>query len=279
MKNNILLLIAICLLVAGCKKNGTNDKVMEIIGSESYTADNIKQIARLVEQSDDLTENEARNLYLEVGNFIRMYAEHLTDSLNNRINDPNLSGEEMRELLQEISRLGDEMDVTGVEIFKVEGQIVYGIAPIFIPNMFKEYITEQEYHFAEIEQLEYDMPSIIDDEVVVSYQEIANRLWECDQMMMDTACAQELKPSIEALINSYMITLMYGTENSSAFDWRTGKMNSDIKDAILNYVNDHPDAPSAITLQKYIEVLEKSKFYETPATRQFFYNFIRPKNN
>lgn len=279
MKKYILLLIAICLITAGCKKNKTNDKVMEIIGSESYTADNIKQIARLVEQSDDLTENEARNLYLEVGNFIRMYAEHLTDSLNSRINDPNLSGEEMRELLQEISRLGDEMDVTGVEIFKVEGQIVYGIAPIFIPNMFKEYITEQEYHFAEIEQLEYDMPSIIDDEVVVSYQEIANRLWECDQMMMDTACAQELKPSIEALINSYMITLMYGTENSSAFDWRTGKMNLDIKDAILNYVNDHPDAPSAITLQKYIEVLEKSKFYETPATRQFFYNFIRPKNN
>lgn len=276
MKRHILLLIAICLIVTGCKKNGTNEKVMEIIGSESYTADNIKQIARLVEQSDDLTNEEARNLYLEVGNFIRMYAEHLTDSLNARINDPNISGEEMRDLLQEINRLGDEMDVTGVEIFKVEGQIVYGIAPIFIPNIFKEYISEQEYHFAEIEQLEYDMPSIIDDEVVVSYQEISNRLWECDQMMMDTACASELKPSIEALINSYMITLMYGTENSSAFDWRTGKMNSDIKDAILNYVSDHPDAPSAVTLQKYIEVLEKSKFYETPATRQFFYNFIRP---
>lgn len=276
MKKHILLLIAICLIIAGCKKNGTNEKIMEIIGSESYTADNIKQIARLVEQSDDLTNEEARNLYLEVGNFIRMYAEHLTDSLNTRINDPNLTGEEMRDLLQEINRLGDEMDVTGVEIFKVEGQIVYGIAPIFIPNMFKEYISEQEYHFAEIEQLEYDMPSIIDDEVVVSYQEISNRLWECDQMMMDTACAAELKPSVEALINSYMITLIYGTENSSAFDWRTGKMNSDIKDAILNYVNDHPDAPSAVTLQKYIEVLEKSKFYETPATRQFFYNFIRP---
>lgn len=263
-------------MLAGCKKNGTNEKVMEIISSESYTADNIKKIARLVEQSDDLTEEEARNLYLEVGNFIRMYAEHMTDSLNNRINDPNISGEEMKELLQEINRLGDEMDITGVEIFKVEGQIVYGIAPIFIPNMFKEYITEQEYHFAEIEQMEYDMPSIIDDEVVVTYQEIANRLWECDQMMMDTTCASELKSSVEALINSYMITLMYGTENSSAFDWRTGKMNSDIKDAILNYVSDHPDAPSAVTLKKYIEVLEKSKFYETPATRQFFYNFIRP---
>lgn len=276
MKRYVLLLIATCLIVASCKKNGTNEKVMEIIGSESYTAENIKQIARLVEQSDDLTEQEARNLYLEVGNFIRMYAEHLTDSLNGRINDPNLSGEEMRDLLQEINRLGDEMDITGVEIFKVEGQVVYGIAPIFIPNMFKEYISEQEYHFAEIEQLEYDMPSIIDDEVVVSYQEISNRLWECDQMMMDTACASELKPSIEALINSYMITLMYGTENSSAFDWRTGRMNSDIKDAILNYVSDHPDAPSAVTLQKYIEVLERSKFYETPATRQFFYNFIRP---
>jgi len=266
-------------MMAGCKKNGTNEKVMEIISSESYTAENIEQIARLVEQSDDLTEEEARNLYLEVGDFIRMYAEHVTDSLNNRINDPNLSGEEMRELLQEINRLGEEMDRTGVEIFKVEGQVVYGIAPIFIPNMFKQYISEQEYHFAEIEQMEYDTPSIIDDEVMVSYQEIANRLWECDQLMMDTSCANELKLNIEALINSYMITLMYGTENSSAFDWRTGIMNSDIKDAIINYVNDHPEAPSAVTLQQYIEVLEKSRFYETPATRQFFYNFIRPKNN
>lgn len=262
--------------MAGCKKNGTNEKVMEIIGSESYTADNIKQITRLVEHSDDLTEEEVRNLYMEVGNFIRMYAEHMTDSLNNRINDPELTGEEMRQLLQEINRLGEEMDETGVEIFKVEGQVVYGIAPIFIPNMFKSYISEQEYHFAEIEQMEYDMPSIIDDEVVISYQEIANRLWECDQMMMDTACSPELKTTIEALINSYMITLMYGTENSPAFDWRDGKMISDIKDAILNYVNDHPEAPSAVTLKQYIEVLEKSRFYETPATRQFFYNFIRP---
>jgi len=276
MKRYILLIFAICFIMAGCKKNGTNEKVMEIIGSESYTADNIKQITRLVEHSDDLTEEEVRNLYMEVGNFIRMYAEHMTDSLNNRINDPELTGEEMRQLLQEINRLGEEMDETGVEIFKVEGQVVYGIAPIFIPNMFKSYISEQEYHFAEIEQMEYDMPSIIDDEVVISYQEIANRLWECDQMMMDTACSPELKTTIEALINSYMITLMYGTENSPAFDWRDGKMISDIKDAILNYVNDHPEAPSAVTLKQYIEVLEKSRFYETPATRQFFYNFIRP---
>lgn len=273
------MILAICLVLAGCKKNGTNEKVMEIIGSESYTADNIKQIARLIEHSDDLTDEEAKNLYMEVGNFIRMYAEHLTDSLNDRMNDPNLSGEEMKELLQEINRLGEEMDETGVEVFKVEGLVVYGIAPIFIPNMFKGYITEHEYHFAEIEQMEYDSPSIIDDEVVVSYQEIANRLWECDQMMMDTACSEEIKPSIEALINSYMITLMFGTENSSAFDWRTGMMNSDIKDAILNYVSDHPEAYSAETLKRYIEVLEKSKYYETPATRQFFYNFIRPKKN
>lgn len=278
MKKYILLLFVICLGLVGCEKHETNDKVMQIIGSGSYTSDNIKQIARLIEQSDDLTIDEARNLYMEVGDFIRLYAEHLTDSLNNRLNDQSLSGEEMRELLKEIDRLGGEMDETGVEVFKVEGQVVYGIAPIFLPNVFKSYISEAEYRFAEIEQMEYNMPSIIDDEVVISYQEIANRLWACDELMMDTACAAELKSSITASVNSYMITLMYGTENSPAFDWEDGRMNADTKDAILNYVSDHPDAPSAETLKRYIEVLEKSRYYDTPATRQFFYNFLKPND-
>lgn len=268
--------MALCLFCAGCEKHETNNKVMAIISSEVYTADNIKQIAKLIEHSEDLTDEEARNLYLEIGNFIRLYAEHLTDSLNTRLNDESLTGEEMRLLLTEINKLGEEMDKTGVEVFKAEGQVVYGIAPIFLPNMFKSYITEQEYHFAEIEQLEYDMPSIIDDEVVISYQEIANRLWECDELVADSTCSKELKSSIEALINSYMITLMYGTENSPAFNWNNGKMNSAIKDAILNYINDHPDASSTAALRDYITVLEKSRYYETPATRQFFYNFIRP---
>lgn len=277
MKRNLLIIMVLAtLIMAGCTQtSSTSEKVMKIINTEQYTADNIQQISSLITDSKDLTKPEADSLYLEVGNFIRLYAEHLCDSLNERLSDTRLTNEQLRDLLTGINALQDSVETTGVEIIKIEGEIKYDISPIFLADMFRNYISKEEYEFAEIEQVEFEMPISIDEELTISYQDIADRLWACDHLMDKAKENQDIQVMVKPFINTYVKALMYGAENTPNFDWGTGLMLPEAKDALLSYVNDHPDAYSATVLNQYIDVLKKSKFYDCRATRQFYFKYLR----
>ncbi|MCQ2328966.1 MAG: hypothetical protein MJZ93_00210 [Paludibacteraceae bacterium] len=275
MKKVFIVLTTICLFLAGCSEDSTNDKVMKIVNGEQYTVENIQQISKIINGSNDLSKDEVENLYIEVGNFIRMFAEHTADSLNNCLNNPDLEEEELNIINNEIDMMSKMSNETGVEFFKSEGYVVYGIMPIFIANIFHPYLTDEEYRFSEIEQMEYEDPATLDAAVTISYQEIADRLWECDKLYSSQNVTDELKTNLQTYRNTYIITLMYGADNTPAFNWQTHKIQQEIKDALLNYVKDHPNAESTPTLKDYIVVLERGNYYETQATRAYYFNYLR----
>lgn len=275
MKKTFFVLTIVCLFLASCRKETTNDKVMKIVNSEQYTVENIQQISKIINGSNDLSMDEVSNLYIEVGNFIRMFAEHTADSLNNCLSNPDLEENELNAINSEIDKMTKMSNETGVEFFKSEGYVVYGIMPIFVANIFHPYLSDEEYRFSEIEQMEYEEPATLDAAVTVSYQDIADRLWNCDILIASQNSSEELKTNLQTYRNTYIITLMYGADNTPAFDWQTHKMQQEIKDALLNYVKDHPNAESTTTLKEYIAVLERSNYYETQATRAFYFNYLR----
>lgn len=276
MKRNLLLVIGlVAVITVGCKKSGTCERVMEIINSEQYTAENIQQISNIITESTDLTEAEADSLQLEVGSFIRQYAEHFCDSINGRLSDPTLTGEQMRDLLSDIGQLSELVGTTGVDFFKSEGSLVYDISPIFIADIFRHYMTAEEYALTEIEQAEFEQPTAIDEEITISYQDVADRLWACDQLMMKAGSNPDIAVMVKPYTNTYIKALMYGAENTPTFDWNTNRMLPEVKDAIMSYVNDHPDAPSATVLNQYIDVLKRSNFVDCQATRQFYFKYLR----
>lgn len=275
MRKNLLLIIAITFVITGCQKESTNDKVMQIINRKIYTEASIDSISTLITSSNDLTKEQVNALRMEVGNFIREYAEHLCDSLNERLNSPSLSPKETQELLRDINNMVESSDITGIGIFKVEGYVTYDISPIFIADIFRNYLSTEEYEFAQIEQEEMQQPSNIDAEVTISYQEVADRLWRCERLMSSDSITNDLRISLKPYMNTYMIIMIYGADNTPAFDWDTHAMSQDAKDALLNYVSEHPDSECSKTFKEYIAVLEKSKYYESQATRTFYFNYLR----
>lgn len=275
MRKYLLFVITIVAVMTGCQKESTNDKVMEIINHKAYTAASIDSISALITASDDLTREQVNALRMEVGNYIREYAERLCDSLNTQLNNPDLTPQETQELLTAINNMAEPSDETGVGIFKVEGYVTYDISPIFIAEIFRNYLSKEEYEFAEIEQKEMEEPSNIDAEVTISYQEVADRLWRCERLMMSDSITDDLKVSLKPYINTYLIIMMYGADNTPAFDWDTHLMSQDVKDALLNYVNEHPEVESTAVLKEYINILEKSNYYESQATRAFYFNYLR----
>ncbi|MBQ0083036.1 MAG: hypothetical protein KBT41_07145 [bacterium] len=276
MRKSLLLFFSIILIMAGCDtKQNTNDKVMEIINRKVYTVASIDSISSLIKSSDDLTKEQVNSLRMEVGDFIREYAEHLCDSLNDRLNDPALTPQETRELLTAINNMSEPSDETGVGVFKVEGYVTYDISPIFIADIFRDYLNEAEYEFAQIEQQEMESPSNIDAEVTISYQEVADRLWRCERLMTSDSINEDLKISLKPYINTYMIIMIYGADNTPAFDWDTHMMSQDVKDAILNYISEHPESECTAVLKEYVTILEKSRYYESHATRAFYFNYLR----
>lgn len=268
-------LFLVLVFMAGCKETTTTEKVMEIINSEVYSADNIKRIAALIEGSNDIRPEEVAGLRDEVSHFVYCYAEVLTDSINHRLDDPNMGNAELQALLRSIDEMEDEAEKTGVEVFKVEGHVYYDITPIFVADIFKHYLSAAEYSMAEIEQEEFNDPTVIDDAVMVSYDNVTERLWACDKLATSKDCSDDVKLLLQDFRNTYIMTLLYGADNTPAFDWNTHQMRAEVKDALLNYVSEHPNALSTPLLKEYIEILEKSNYYESQATRTFYFNYLR----
>lgn len=267
--------VLVLLALAGCKETTTADKVMEIVNSEVYTEENIRQIASLVEGSTDIKAEDVAMLRDEVSHFIYCYAEVLTDSINHLLDDPNMGNAELTALLDSIDEMDEEAERTGVEVFKVEGHVYYDIMPIFVADMFKRYLTNAEYTMAEIEQEEFSEPTVIDDAVMVSYDEVTDRLWTCDKLAASENCPEDVKLQVKDFRNTYIMTLLYGADNTPAFDWDTHMMRNEVKDALLNYVSEHPKAMSTKLLQEYICILERSNYFESQATRNFYFNYLR----
>ncbi len=156
----------------------------------------------------------------------------------------------------------------GIVLNIYEGEVMAEIMPEYETTVFKRYLSKCERELQRIFQLEAEKPVVIDEEIVVDYNVIARRLLYCD-ILMDKFHEDDLYPVIDTERRFYLSMFMYGTDNTPAFLWETGKLRPAIVSTLEKYVSKHPHAHSTEQLKEFLRLV-KNNNYERSIETDFF---------
>ncbi|MDR1653450.1 MAG: hypothetical protein LBS01_07385 [Prevotellaceae bacterium] len=163
----------------------------------------------------------------------------------------------------------EKLKIYGITVSMVEGNVQVSISPMYIANTFWNYLSEGERQWAFRMETEMNDPVLEDASIVIAYEELANRLFICDELLKNYAEDSLLTPQVELFRNHYLVLLMFGCDNTPAFDWRTKQLQHEVREALISYINRHPDALSSPTIREYIELLQKNRFKKTAEIQEF----------
>lgn len=147
----------------------------------------------------------------------------------------------------------------GIALNIYEGEVMAEIMPNYETQVFKRYLSKCERELQKILQTEAEHPTVIDEEIVVNYNIIARRLLNCD-ILSEKFGEDSLYPAIDAQRKYYLSLFMYGTDNTPAFSWETGKLRPEIVSTLEKYVTKHPHAASTELLKEFLQLAKSNKY-------------------
>lgn len=84
----------------------------------------------------------------------------------------------------------------------------------------------------------------------------------------------ELYPQIVACQKFYLALLLAGADNSATFDWETKKLNPEVRQTVINYIAEHPDAESTKTLKEFMAIMKRNNYQSSSESDVFLLNKI-----
>ncbi|MCI7728905.1 MAG: hypothetical protein PUC14_00190 [Bacteroidales bacterium] len=268
MKKTFTIILSIIFL-ASCADISFNKTKKLISDSSSYDIESLSKIEDKISKSHYSIEqaNEIRLLYTD---YINNVGKRITDSINDLLYNAEV---DYLEVYDNTKILSEKLQNYGIVLDYVEGSIYYEILPLHVYNLFQKYLTQYEQMVASIQQKEIEEPILIDAGIVVPCSEIANRLHETELIIQEYNDTSNME--IHEYKQRYMILLMFGSDNTPAFDWYTHEMNEDFKNEIINYINEYPDSPCSKIFSEYIQILSKTNFKENKESRKFIEKLIK----
>ena len=162
-------------------------------------------------------------------------------------------------------------------MYTSEGGINTDIMPMFIAEAFWKYMTPLERTIATLSELEIETPSLNDAAINISYEEVAQRLKMCDDMLAQYP-DDPLTPQITACQKYYLAILLAGDDNSPVFDWQTNTLMPQVQQIIELYIAEYPDAVSTPTLQQFMALAAASNFKKSADIDTFIEQHILEQN-
>lgn len=271
MKKTFTIILSI-LFLASCADISFNKTKKLISDSSSYDIESLSKIEDKISKSHYSIEqaNEIRLLYID---YINNVGKRITDSINDLFCNTDVSELNFLEVYENTNLQSKELQNYGIILYYVEGSVYYDILPLHVYNVFQEYLTPYDQKLAYIQQKEIEEPILIDAGIVVPCSEIANRLHETELIIQEYNDTSNME--IHEYKQRYMILLMFGSDNTPAFDWYTHEMNEDFKNEIINYINEYPDSPCSNIFSEYIQILSKTNFKENKESRKFIEKLIK----
>lgn len=263
MKKTFTIILSI-LLLASCINNDYKETQKLISEANNFDIKTLSKITSKISDSEYSKDEalEIRNLYVQYLNDI---GSQISDSINTLIFSTDIDNYKIEEITER-KRL--ELQKYGIVLYNIEGELSYYILPYYVTSLFIDYLSPCEIELSIVQQKEIEDPVIIDAGIVVPCSEIANRLHNTEMILQectDSTCFQEL----HEFQQMYLMLLIFGIDNTPAFDWNTHEMDMDFKNEIINYINEYPELPSSKIFSEYIEILKKTNFKESKESRKF----------
>lgn len=280
MKRTLLFLITLC-VVAACNRGETQYQAIAdtLNTSEPLELSRITKAHDMIIDASHLTAEQATHLQELFVKYIFACADIQTSLMEEAYgtalttNDPQL----MEQQLDSLNRAMSQLRQYGIMMYTSEGGITTDVMPIFIAEAFWKYMTPLERTIATLSELEVETPSLNDASINISYEEIAQRLKMCDDMLAQYP-DEPLTPQIIACQKYYLAILLAGVDNSPVFDWNTRTLMPQIRQIVELYITEYPDAASTPTLQQFMALAAASNFKQSADIDTFIEQNILEQN-
>lgn len=280
MKRTLLFLITLC-VVAACNRGETQYQAIAdtLNTSEPLELSRITKAHDMIIDASHLTAEQATHLQELFVKYIFACADIQTSLMEEAYgtalttNDPQL----MEQQLDSLNRAMSQLRQYGIMMYTSEGGITTDVMPIFIAEAFWKYMTPLERTIATLSELEVETPSLNDASINISYEEIAQRLKMCDDMLAQYP-DEPLTPQIIACQKYYLAILLAGVDNSPVFDWNTRTLMPQIRQIVELYITEYPDAASTPTLQQFMALAAASNFKQSADIETFIEQNILEQN-
>ena len=150
-------------------------------------------------------------------------------------------------LLDSLENVMDGMRRYGLLMYASEGEIIAHTMPAYIAEAFDKYLTPSERDMIRLTEIEVETPSVTDEGVIVTNEELAHRLKLCDDMLAAYPNDQ-MTAEIKACQEHYLICLLLNADN---------QQDSTLQQTIEAYVESYPDAASTPLLQQFLEIADQ----------------------
>ncbi len=278
-----MMLLVAMILVVGCRphqKNQTQEPVNDSINLQkpdddlrlllkNLSVSDVNSISMIADQLEQLPPNAriSDDLFVDLKQFmtdvIEEFNEHFMDNYADVQQD--LWSDKKTERLAELNAL---LAKNGLELNAAEGNYYAQWQPTYFPKLFDGRISESLTSFLSIQKKEEENGYATDGYLLISYDELADRVLVWEQFLKDYPEAY-ISDEARQNYNNYLMILMAGIDNSPVQDVDTSQLLPEIKALYLRIIEEHPGTHTAKSLKAYYEYLAQRQFKLNPEVYQY----------
>ena len=296
MKRFLIILLAIGLVLTGCKKNNKPASNTEpSVSSTNKASESTSDITN--EPTQDITSAPVIEINEKVASEMRYMVlsdstpQRLIEFVQNNIND--VSPDEADKLLlilesvqsawlgyykgsvnfnsKDISGMGTELlteiEKNGFKLITIDNVKVPAInydiylnSGSFLSDWFTQYI--------EIANIESNMPAVCNGKLNISYEELENRILIASKYINKFPESIRINEVIKCY-EDYIFSYLYGYEPEPVYDINTGEASKKLIERYKEFVKKNGDTTVAECVSEYISLIEKGNYFLTKEIMSF----------
>lgn len=160
------------------------------------------------------------------------------------------------------------MKERGVWPHRAEGDIYFYVSEAALLEWFGPSVSEEIRQFLRLWADEQVRPAAEDASIQVDFDELERRIRATEGFLAGYPESKVREP-MRVRHQHYLALYLGGTDNTPAFDRRSGVLRSDLRQRIEAYAAAQPLTPSGLVVATYLDLLRTTRFARTPEVRHF----------
>ncbi|MDR7855419.1 hypothetical protein [Tissierella sp.] len=287
----ICIMLVLVIALSGCKKKNddTGKPGKDPIQSIDEQGEDKVDVEKVMKEFDKMIKNKDEPNKIvafineNIKNLSQIEGDRMVLDLEIILEDSTSS---LTDKLFEIDTKGELMTIGGTELFFPEGKVkdiqdeklrdhvtkllasnykLINLEGSFYPirdyekmKQYNNYISDEIKDYIAIKALDSDKPVAIDAGLVISYDELADRILKTENYIQKYSEGKKY----EEMLRSYRTKLdiyLNGLDNTPIADYESKKIYKDVVDSYEKTINTK-DSVTAFVVSKYLDVIEENKY-------------------
>ncbi|QEK13461.1 hypothetical protein FQB35_14980 [Crassaminicella thermophila] len=146
----------------------------------------------------------------------------------------------------------------GYKYVMLEGAY-YPIIDYSILRKYKPFLSDQMKDYIEITAEESDKLTWNDAAVVISWEELGNRVIQAENYVSKYPQSPK-KKEVGELYAMYMGAYLYGASNTPLFDYETKEIKDELLKSYKKTISENPETVTAQTIKEYLKIIEENDY-------------------